>query len=131
MFIENYRQEVEKGAVFMNKAWLFVLLTSIVELIWVYGFNVANTWWHWLIIVSIILLDFMFLSKACETLPTGTVYAVFAAFGTIGTALMDVFIFDGDFSFSKGFFIAVIVSGVIALKLTDNEPDGTTETGIK
>lgn len=103
----------------MNKAWIFVALTSLFELFWIFGFNVASTWWHWGIIVPLILLDFVFLSKACETLPTGTVYAIFAAIGTVGTALMDIFIFGGEFSWAKGFFIAVIVSGVIALKLAD------------
>ncbi|CAM4427184.1 hypothetical protein GNQ08_14175 [Paenibacillus macerans] len=61
----------------MNKGWIFVLLTSLFELIWVFGFNVADTWWHWGIIIVVILIDMQFLAKACESLPTGTVYAVF------------------------------------------------------
>ncbi|MGM8366378.1 DMT family transporter [Virgibacillus sp. W0181] len=104
----------------MDRAWIYVILTSLFELVWIFGFNVASAWWHWIIIIPIIFLDFMFLSKACEKLPTGTVYAIFAAAGTVGTALMDIFIFDRDFSFAKGFFIIVIVAGVIALKLADN-----------
>ncbi len=115
----------------MNKAWIYVILTSIFELFWIFGFNVANTWWHWLIIIPVIFIDFMFLSKACETLPTGTVYAIFAAAGTVGTALMDIFIFGGDLSFSKGFFMAVIVTGVIALKLADNNVNNTSEKGVE
>ncbi len=68
---------------------MYVGLTSLFELFWIFGFNVANSWWHWIIIVSIIAIDFHFLSKACEKLPTGTVYAIFAgagaAFCTFGT----------------------------------------------
>lgn len=89
------------------------------ELLWLYGFNVASDWWHWILIVSIILVDFWFLAKACEGLPTGTVYAVFAAAGTIGTALMDVYLFDGVFTLEKWLFISVIVAGVILLNLAD------------
>lgn len=114
----------------MNKAWIFVGLTSLFELFWIFGFNVASVWWHWLIIVTLILLDFLFLSKACETLPTGTVYAIFAAAGTVGTALMDVFIFGGDFNLAKGFFIAVIVTGVIALKLADGPAKQQTDLEV-
>lgn len=77
----------------INKSWLFVILTSIFELVWLYGFNVASVWWHWIIIIVFVILDLQFLAKACEGLPTGTVYAVFAACGTIGTILMDVFLF--------------------------------------
>ena len=115
----------------MNKAWIFVGLTSLFELFWIFGFNVASAWWHWLIIVPLILCDFLFLSKACETLPTGTVYAIFAAAGTVGTALMDVYIFGGEFSAAKIFFIAVIVAGVIALKLADGPANPPTDLEVQ
>lgn len=107
----------------MNKGWIYVILTSLFELFWVFGFNVANSWWHWMIIVPMIIIDFYFLSKACESLPTGTVYAIFAAAGTVGTALMDIFIFGGEFSAAKGLFMGLLVIGVIALKISDNVPE--------
>ena len=65
----------------MNRAWIYVVITCVLELLWVFGFNVAHTWWHWALVILIILVDFYFLAKACETLPTGTVYAIFAAAG--------------------------------------------------
>lgn len=113
----------------MKKDWMFVSLTCLFELFWVYGFNVASAPWHWAIIVVIILVDFYFLSRACENLPTGTVYAIFAAIGTVGTTLMDIFIFEGSFSLAKGFFMALLVAGVIMLKLADNKDGNETEKG--
>lgn len=104
----------------MNKAWFYVFLTCFFELTYIYGFNVANAWWHWIIIVGLILIDFHFLPKACETLPTGTVYAVFAGVGTIGTALMDVYLFGGSLSMGKIFFIVILIAGVIGLNIADN-----------
>jgi len=115
----------------MNKGWIFVFLTSLFELLWVFGFNVADTWWHWVIIIAVILIDMQFLSKACETLPTGTVYAVFAAAGTVGTALMDIFIFDAEFSVAKGLFMGILVIGVAALKLFDNKPASEAAKGAR
>jgi hypothetical protein len=38
---------------FMNKAWIYIILTCLFELFWVYGFNVATAWWHWSIVVAI------------------------------------------------------------------------------
>ncbi|WP_017549454.1 DMT family transporter [Salinicoccus carnicancri] len=108
----------------MNKYWIYVILTSLFELFWIFGFNIAEQWWHWTVIIPVIILDFWFLSKACEGLPTGTVYAVFAAAGTVGTALMDVYIFGQDFTFSKIIFIGVIVIGVISLNISDNRTAG-------
>ncbi|WP_431027768.1 DMT family transporter [Lysinibacillus sp. LZ02] len=103
----------------MNKSWMYVVLTSLCELLWIFGFNVASTWWHWAIIIPIIAVDFWFLSKACEGLPTGTVYAIFAAAGTVGTALMDIFIFNESFTAMKIVFICVIVIGVMMLNIAD------------
>ncbi|WP_042477297.1 DMT family transporter [Bacillus ndiopicus] len=107
----------------MSRSWLYVGLTSLFELFWVFGFNVANAWWHWGIILGILVIDFYFLSKACEQLPTGTVYAIFAGAGTIGTTLMDIFIFDGEFSLVKALFMVILVVGVIGLKLADNSTE--------
>lgn len=103
---------------------MYVGLTCLFELFWVYGFNVASIWWHWVVIVGIIIVDFYFLSKACEKLPTGTVYAVFAAVGTAGAALMDVLLFDAAFTIHKVFFILLIIIGVVNLKLADNKSEG-------
>lgn len=106
----------------MNKAWIYVACTSLAELVWIYGFNAASTWWHWVFIIAFLCADLHFLAKACETLPTGTVYAIFAATGTIGTALMDVFLFDRTLGFGKILFMILIIAGVIGLKLTDDKP---------
>jgi|SRR5690625_2538555 len=107
----------------MNKAWIYVALTSLFELVWIYSFNTASTWWHWGITIILIFLDLHFLAKACETLPTGTVYAIFAAAGTVGTALMDVYIFHDPITLGKLGFMGLTLVGVIGLKLADDLPD--------
>lgn len=103
----------------MKKAWLYVGITSFFELTWIFGFNVASTWWHWIIIVALIIVDFHYLAKACEGLPTGTVYAVFAGVGTVGTTLMDVWLFDQQLGAGKLLFIFILVIGVIGLQMAD------------
>ncbi len=103
----------------MNKAWIYVALTSIFELIWLYGFNVASAWWHWVIVITFVILDLQFLAKACEGLPTGTVYAIFAAIGTVGTVMMDYFIFNEVITLPMIGFMVIILIGVIGLNLFD------------
>ncbi|WP_424244549.1 paired small multidrug resistance pump [Elusimicrobium posterum] len=105
----------------MAKSWIYVFLTCLFELMWVYGFNVASAPWHWAVIVLIIISDFYFLAKACEYLPTGTVYAMFSAIGTMGIALMDIFLFEAPVSYLKLIFVGVIIVGVVSLKLADNK----------
>ena len=122
---------IQFGGAIMNKYWIYVFLTSLFELFWVFGFNVAQQWWHWAIIAPMIILDFWCLSKACEGLPTGTVYAIFAAAGTVGTALMDVYIFGESFTLYKIIFMCVIVIGVISLNISDNMDSGNQTGEVK
>ena len=110
--------------------WIYVFLTSLFELFWIYGFNVASEWWHWAIIVPMIFFDFVFLAKACKGLPTGTVYAIFAGAGTVGTALMDVYLFGQSLSPEKIFFVAVIVVGVIALNIADSRAESKAKSEV-
>jgi len=113
----------------MNKAWFYVGLTCLFELIWVYGFNTAETWWQWSIVIGVIFWDYHILPKACKTLPTGTVYAIFAGIGTIGTVLMDVYLFGESFNPLMFLFIAIIVGGVIGLNLSDIKDEKDTLKG--
>ena len=99
---------------------MYVILTCLFELLWIYGFSAAENCFHFLLIAIIILTDFYFLEKACETIQTGTVYAVFSAVGT-----MDTLLFQVEFSMAKGLFIALLILGVISLKLAENGVSGT------
>ena len=105
----------------ISRGWTYVVLTCIFELLWIYGFNAAESWPHFILIALIIVADFYFLEKACETIQTGTVYAIFSAVGTVCRALMDTLIFNVEFTIAKGFFIALLIAGVISLKLAENE----------
>ncbi|MEJ8777911.1 DMT family transporter [Pseudogracilibacillus sp. ICA-222130] len=115
----------------MNKAWIYVALTSFFELVWIFGFNVASLWWHWIPIVLFIFTDFHFLTKACEQLPTGTVYAIFAAAGTLGTAFMDVFLFGEILTFGKIGFMMILILGVIGLQVSEGMEEKKATEGWK
>ncbi|NMF15883.1 DMT family transporter [Bacillus altitudinis] len=105
----------------MKKSWMYVALTCLFELLWVFGLNRADAVWEWAIIICLIPVDFYLLMKACEKLPTGTVYAVFAGVGTIGTSLMDYALFGGSFSLEKLLFMGILILGIIGLKVSDGD----------
>lgn len=109
----------------INKAWIYVALTSIFELIWLYGFNTAESAWEWSLVIFFVILDLNFLAKACKYLAAGTVYAVFAAVGTIGTILMDTFLLDQEITMAMMVCMGLILLGVIGLNLFD--PSGEKE----
>ena len=63
-------------------------------------------------IVSMVLLGL-----AVRTLPVGTAYAVWTGIGTVGTVLLGIFLF-GEFAEPlRLLFIAMIVAGIVGLKL--------------
>ncbi|MEJ8545015.1 DMT family transporter [Brevibacillus borstelensis] len=100
---------------------MYVVITCLLEMVWVFGFRTAESSWQWALVVGVIFIDFYFLSKSCEQLPTGTVYAVFAGVGSIGTVLMDSFFFGGSLNVLTLIFIGLLVTGVVGLKLADNK----------
>nr|WP_290370028.1 SMR family transporter [Paenibacillus sp. CECT 9249] len=96
---------------------MYVIITCVLEMVWVFGFSTADSLWQWILLAGVIIVDFYFLSKACEGLPTGTVYAVFAGAGSIGTVVMDSFLFGGTMNMVTLLFIGLLVAGVVGLKL--------------
>lgn len=102
-------------------AWLYVLFAAIVEVFWVIGLRYSDTVWEWLGTIIIIVFSFYFVIKACEKLPSGTVYAVFTGSGAAAIVLVDFFIFDAEFSIQKVIFIGLIIIGVIGIKITTDD----------
>ncbi|MBI0028278.1 QacE family quaternary ammonium compound efflux SMR transporter [Gilliamella sp. B14448G11] len=103
-----------------NKEWAFVILTCFFELCWVFGFTTASQWWHWVIVILIIIVDFTFLTNACKTIPTGTVYAIFSGVGAIGSLAIDMVVFGKEIKLIEILFVALIIIGVVQLKRADS-----------
>lgn len=104
----------------INKEWGFVILTCFFELCWILGFSVATEYWHWMIIITLIIVDFTFLTNACKTIPTGTVYAIFSGVGAVGATIIDMLLFGKEIKMMQLFFVALIIIGVVQLKRTDS-----------
>ena len=70
-------------------------------------------------IITIIgyILSAVFLSIALKKLPLGTAYAIWTGFGVVGTTLLGMIIFHEAFSLMKIICIALIVGGIVGLKV--------------
>lgn len=104
----------------INKEWGFVILTCFFEVCWILGFSLATEFWHWIIIIALIIVDFSFLTNACKTIPTGTVYAIFSGVGAVGATVIDMVFFEKEIKLMQLFFVALIIIGVVQLKRTDS-----------
>ncbi|WP_284141568.1 MULTISPECIES: multidrug efflux SMR transporter [unclassified Virgibacillus] len=103
-------------------AWSYVLFAAIVEIFWVIGLRYSNSIVEWLGTIIMIICSFYFIIKACEKLPSGTVYAVFTGAGAAGIVIVDASFFGAALSIKQLLFVGLIIVGVIGIKLTsDNE----------
>lgn len=102
-------------------AWGYVALAAVVEIFWVVGLRYSETPLQWSGTVVAIVFSFYFIIKACEKLPSGTVYAVFTGSGAAAILLVDIFVFKAGFTWVTLSFIGLIVIGVVGIKLTTDE----------
>ena len=105
----------------MNRDWGLVIIAGLIEIIWALGLKFAESWYMWAAVALLICLSFAILLKATERLPVATVYAVFTGIGTAGTVLAEIFFFGEPFSWPKAFFLLLLLSGVIGLKLVTGD----------
>lgn len=66
------------------------------------------------------LLTLYFLSVALKTIDVGIGYAVWAGIGSIGAAVFGAVLLDQPLTLYQSFWLAVIIAGVIWLKLADS-----------
>jgi quaternary ammonium compound-resistance protein SugE len=62
-------------------------------------------------------LSLVLLGLAVQSLPVGTAYAVWTGIGTVGTVLLGIFLFGESADPMRLGFIAMIVAGIVGLKL--------------
>ncbi|OLT42472.1 ligand-binding protein SH3 [Saccharomonospora sp. CUA-673] len=70
--------------------------------------------------VGFFLLTLFFLSLALRTIDVGIGYAVWAGIGAVGAAVFGPLFFAETLTLVKAFWLAVIIGGVVWLKLADS-----------
>ncbi|HYE56800.1 MAG TPA: multidrug efflux SMR transporter [Chitinophagaceae bacterium] len=101
-------------------AWFILVLAGFFEVAFTTSLklsdNFKNLGWSIAFFISI-TLSFILLNKAIQTIPLGTAYAVWTGIGAVGTALVGIFIFKEPAYFWRVFFIMLLISSIIGLKL--------------
>lgn len=105
------------------RPWLALLLAGGFEVGYALSVNgsegFTNLTWS-LVAIVFFLLTLFFLSIALKKIDVGIGYAVWAGIGAVGAALLGPVFFDETLTLVKGFWLAVIIGGVIWLKLADS-----------
>ncbi|MBM7694868.1 paired small multidrug resistance pump [Peribacillus deserti] len=107
----------------MSRSWALVILAGLIEIFWAIGLKHSTNGITWAGTIFLIYLSFVVLIKATKAVPVATVYAVFTGIGTAGTVLVDMIVFGEPFSWTKIFFILILLIGVLGLKLVTKKSD--------
>ncbi|MFC0561171.1 DMT family transporter [Halalkalibacter alkalisediminis] len=99
-------------------AWPVLVLAAGFEVGWVVGLKYASTPLEWVTTAVAIMISFVLLIWTGRKLAVGTAYAVFVGLGTVGTALVDQFIFAEPMNLATILFMILLLVGVIGLKAT-------------
>lgn len=104
------------------RAWLVLLLAGCFEVGYALsvggseGFTVLT----WSLVAVVFFLATLFaLSVALRTIDVGIGYAVWAGIGAVGAAALGPLFFDESLTVTKAAWLALIIAGVVWLKLSD------------
>ncbi|HEX9936032.1 MAG TPA: quaternary ammonium compound efflux SMR transporter SugE [Longimicrobium sp.] len=101
-------------------AWGILVLAGLLEVGWAVGLKYSEGFtrlWPTIGTAAGLVGSMVLLGVALRTLPIGTAYAVWTGIGTIGTAILGIVLFDEPATAMRLVCIALIVSGILGLKL--------------
>ena len=107
-----------------NLAWMLLLLAGLLEIVWSVSMKASHGFTkHHFTATTLIAagLSFWLLGLALRHLPVGTAYAVWTGIGAVGAAVLGIVFFGESLNIARIGCIALIVAGILGLKLLGEE----------
>ena len=101
-------------------AWVVLMIAGLFEVGWAVGLKYTAGFTRLvptLATVASMIVSLGLLGLALKTLPVGTAYAIWTGVGTIGTAVLGILLFGESADALRLGCIALIVAGIVGLKL--------------
>ncbi|MBL8538286.1 MAG: quaternary ammonium compound efflux SMR transporter SugE [Hyphomonadaceae bacterium] len=102
-------------------AWVLLTLAGLLEIVWAIGLKYADGFTRPLpsaVTIAAMAGSMYLLALAARALPIGTAYAVWTGIGAVGAAILGVVLFAENASVMRLACIALIVAGIVGLKLS-------------
>jgi quaternary ammonium compound-resistance protein SugE len=101
--------------------WIILILAGLLEVTWAVGLKYTEGFTR--LVPTVLTLAAMagsvgLLGLALRALPLGTAYAIWTGIGTVGTVIYGIVILGEPASVVRLGCIAMIVGGIVGLKLT-------------
>ncbi len=102
-------------------SWVYLILAGLLEIGWPVGLKMAQapeTRWLGIVLAAVFMvLSGVMLWLAQRHIPMGTAYAVWTGIGAAGTFAVGVLYYGDPASFLRYLGVALIVGGVVVLKV--------------
>lgn len=105
-------------------AWNYLLLAGLFELFFTTSLKLSDQFTRPVPTLLTILfggISFWLLSKAMQTIPLGTAYAVWTGIGAFGTAVIGILYFKDPLTFWRAFFLCTLIGSIAGLKFMTRE----------
>jgi quaternary ammonium compound-resistance protein SugE len=105
-------------------AWIFLIVAGLLEVVWAYFMKQSQGFTKALpSIVTIVTMiaSFALLSVSMKTLPLGTAYTIWTGIGAVGAFVVGIVVLGEQATPLRIFSAALIVSGLVLMKLSTSE----------
>ncbi|MCM3562177.1 MAG: quaternary ammonium compound efflux SMR transporter SugE [Hydrogenophaga sp.] len=102
-------------------SWLLLLIAGLLEVVWAIGLKYTEGFtrlWPSVGTGAAMVASVVLLGLAMRTLPVGTAYAVWTGIGAVGTVILGIVLFAEPATAARLGCVALIVAGIVGLKLT-------------
>jgi quaternary ammonium compound-resistance protein SugE len=104
-------------------AWVYLGIAGLLEIVWASAMKHSEGFTRlWPTVISLIgmVASMVLLSISMKTLPLGTAYSVWTGIGAAGAFIFGIVVLGEQASIARIAAAALIVSGLILMKLSDN-----------
>lgn len=101
-------------------AWVYLTIAGLLEIAWAIGLKYTEGFTRLIpssLTIGAMVASVLLLGIALRDLPVGTGYAVWTGIGTVGTAILGIYIFNEPATAIRLGSIALIVAGIAGLKV--------------
>lgn len=102
-------------------AWVILFIAGLFEVVWAIGLKYTDGFtklWPSVGTVAAMVASVVLLGWAMRTLPVGTAYAVWTGIGAVGTVALGIVLFQEPATVARLGCVALIVAGIVGLKIT-------------
>lgn len=100
--------------------WLLLTIAGLLEVVWAIAMKRSEGFTRpgaSVLTIVAMLASFYLLARAMKVLPLGTAYPIWVGIGAVGAAIAGAILFKDRFTLAHAGFVALIVVGIVGLKV--------------